>query len=69
MRAVLLAIAEPDLSLLGDITALGAEPVASYEAVLCRPSYPLTDKELIGNIAVYEAIVQSSDSGETVRLG
>ena len=24
---------------------------------------------LIGNIAVYEAIVRSSDSGETVRLG
>jgi predicted dehydrogenase len=30
--------------------------------------YPWTDAELIGNIALFEAIVQSADGGETVRL-
>lgn len=37
-------------------------------AVAGKAPYPWTDEELIGNIAVYEAIVTSSDSGETVRL-
>lgn len=37
-------------------------------AVEGRAPYPWSDAELIGNIAVYEAIVASADSGETVRL-
>ena len=38
------------------------------DAVAGRARYPWTDEELVGNIAVYEAIVRSADSGETVRL-
>lgn len=37
-------------------------------AVSGQTSYPWSDEELIGNIAVYEAIVTASNSGETVRL-
>jgi len=38
------------------------------EAVAGRAAYPWPDAELIGNIALYEAICASADSGETVRL-
>ncbi|WP_162300833.1 Gfo/Idh/MocA family protein [Alkalilacustris brevis] len=37
-------------------------------AVEGRGPRPWSDTELIGNIAVYEAICRSADSGETVRL-
>lgn len=37
-------------------------------AVAGNSVYPWSDDELVGNIAVYEAIVHSSESGETVRL-
>jgi predicted dehydrogenase len=46
--------------------------VANLEAFAAAVSgdapYPWSDEELIGNIAVYEAIVASAESGETVRL-
>lgn len=48
--------------------AVVANLTAFADAVLRGTPYPWTDAELIGNIAVYEAIVQSSDRGETVRL-
>jgi predicted dehydrogenase len=49
--------------------AVVANLEAFAAAVAGRAPYPWTDEELIGNIAVYEAIVASADSGETVRLG
>lgn len=49
--------------------AVVANLTAFADATEGRAPYPWSDEELIGNIAVYEAIVQSSDSGETVRLG
>lgn len=41
---------------------------AFADAVAGRTAYPWTDAQLVGNIALYEAIVRSADSGETVRL-
>lgn len=41
---------------------------AFAQAVSNKADYPWSDDELVGNIAVYEAIVRSADSGETVRL-
>lgn len=41
---------------------------AFAKAVGGQEPYPWSDDELIGNIAVYEAIVTSSNTGETVRL-
>jgi predicted dehydrogenase len=47
--------------------------VANLEAFAAaaqgRAPYPWTDEQLIGNIAVYEAICRSADSGQTVTLG
>jgi predicted dehydrogenase len=37
-------------------------------AVAGQAPYPWTDAELVGNIALYEAICAAADSGETVRL-
>jgi predicted dehydrogenase len=37
-------------------------------AVAGRAPYPWSDAELIGNIATYEAICQSADTGQTVTL-
>ncbi|TKT69232.1 Gfo/Idh/MocA family oxidoreductase [Aquamicrobium sp. LC103] len=41
---------------------------AFAEAVAGRQTYPWSDEELVGNIALYEAIVRSADTGETARL-
>ncbi len=47
--------------------------VANLEAFAAatagRAPYPWSDAELIGNIALFEAIVASAEDGETVRLG
>lgn len=48
--------------------AVVANLEAFEAAVNGRTPYPFTDAELIGNIAVYEAICRSADRGETVRL-
>ncbi|WP_405404389.1 Gfo/Idh/MocA family protein [Paracoccus sp. Ld10] len=48
--------------------AVVANLSAFATAVAGAKAYPWSDEELIGNIAVYEAIVASADSGETVRL-
>lgn len=49
--------------------AVTANLEAFAAAVAGQAAYPWTDAELIGNIATFEAIVASSDTGETVRLG
>tara|TARA_R110002124_G_scaffold77533_9_gene207657 strand:+ start:9964 stop:10959 length:996 start_codon:yes stop_codon:yes gene_type:complete len=49
--------------------AVVANLTAFGRAAQGQGDYPWSDAELIGNIAVYEAIVRSSDSGETVRPG
>ena len=41
---------------------------AFAQAVAGRAPYPWSEAELVGNIAVYEAICASADTGETVRL-
>ena len=48
--------------------AVVANLEAFAAAVAGRAVYPWTPEQLIGNIAVYEAICQSADGGETVRL-
>ena len=46
--------------------------VANLEAFAAaadgRSTYPWTDDQLVHNIEIYEGIVKSADSGETVRL-
>ena len=59
----------PEREVLDWSDAVVSNLTAFAQAVTGRHDYPWSDAELIGNIAVYEAIVQSSDSGETVRLG
>lgn len=59
---------QPQAETLAWTDAVVANLTAFGRAVTGEADYPWTDAELIGNIAVYEAIVQSSDSGETVRL-
>ena len=61
--------AAPEREVLDWSDAVVSNLTAFAQAVTGRHDYPWSDAELIGNIAVYEAIVQSSDSGETVRLG
>lgn len=48
--------------------AVTANLEAFADAVRGRSPYPWSEAELIGNIAVYEAICRSADSGQTVRL-
>lgn len=60
---------EPEHEVLDWSDAVVANLTAFAAAVEGQGDYPWTDAELVGNIAVYEAIVRSSDSGETVRLG
>lgn len=59
---------EPEHEVLDWSDAVVANLTAFAKAVEGQGDYPWTDAELVGNIAVYEAIVRSSDSGETVRL-
>ena len=49
--------------------AVVANLEAFAHAVEGKAPYPWTDQQLIHNIEVFEAIVASADSGETVRLG
>lgn len=52
-----------------DWTDTAVENLEAFAAAVAgKSTYPWTDEELIGNIAVYEAIVKSSDSGQTVTL-
>lgn len=60
---------EPEHEVLDWSDAVVANLTAFATAVEGQGDYPWTDAELVGNIAVYEAIVRSSDSGETVHLG
>jgi len=46
----------------------GGKPGGFRRAVEGRAAYPWSDDELIGNIATYEAICRSADSGQTVTL-
>lgn len=48
--------------------AVTANLEAFADAIRGRAPYPWSEAELIGNIAVYEAICRSADSGQTVRL-
>lgn len=48
--------------------AVVANLEAFAAAVEGRAAYPWSDDELIGNIATYEAICRSADSGQTVTL-
>lgn len=41
---------------------------AFADAIQGRNRYPWSDEQLVGNIALYEAIVRSADTNETVRL-
>jgi len=41
---------------------------AFADSVTGRRAYPWTDEELIGNVALYEAIVKSADTNQTVSL-
>ncbi|WP_127143015.1 Gfo/Idh/MocA family protein [Pelagibacterium montanilacus] len=59
---------EPKSEQLEWTDAVVANLEAFANAVAGKADYPWSDDQLVGNIAVYEAIVKSSDSGETVRL-
>lgn len=48
--------------------AVVANLEAFAAAIAGRAPYPWSDEELIGNIATYEAICQSADSGQTMTL-
>ncbi|MDZ5696639.1 Gfo/Idh/MocA family oxidoreductase [Chelativorans sp. M5D2P16] len=49
--------------------AVVANLEAFAEAIAGCAAYPWSEEELVGNIAVYEAIVRAADSGDTARPG
>ena len=58
----------PQTEILDWSDAVVANLEAFAAAIEGTASYPWSNDQLIHNIEIYEGIVQSADSGETVRL-